>query len=46
MIMSKNTYWVVRRPNGKESGPFGTHAEALAYARRIPGGGTPVKREA
>ena len=45
VIMSK-IYWVVRRPNGQESGPFSTHAEALAYARRVPGGGTPVKREA
>lgn len=35
--------WVVRRPNGRESGPFSSHAEAAAYARRVPGGGTPMQ---
>ncbi|MGW7100290.1 hypothetical protein [Streptomyces sp. NPDC054838] len=35
--------YAVRRPNGQESHSFGTHAEALAYARRVPGGGTPFE---
>lgn len=37
--------WGVRRPNGKVSGVMGSHGEALRYARRVPGGGTPVMVE-
>jgi hypothetical protein len=44
-IPAGDPYWVVRKPNGQEIGPFATHAEASACARRVHGG-TPVKREA
>lgn len=37
--------WGVRRPGGKVSGVMGSHGEALRYARRVPGGGTPVMVE-
>jgi hypothetical protein len=43
-LKAPGAHWVVRRPNGAEAGPYGTHAEALAAARRF-GGGTPEKRE-
>lgn len=33
--------WTVRLPNGRYSGRFSTHSDALKYARRM-GGGTPV----
>lgn len=32
--------WGVRRPEGRRVGPFASHGEALAYARRVAG--TPV----
>ena len=38
--------WEVRKPDGRYIGPFGTHADALKAARRIPGGGTPVEIDA
>jgi len=36
--------WTVKLPNGKMSGKFDKHSDALAHARRM-GGGTPVPLE-
>lgn len=44
-LKAPGVHWVVRLPNGRERGPYATHSEALAAARRA-GGGTPVQREA